>query len=187
MRTREEAIAHGVPESFWRFVNESCRVRPEGIRMVAADALPKPAKRLLAHTRDMTSTLAEFHGSALKVEILQRCQRDEYYLREVFLRTIAGDQIVEYGVIGIALGRFGPVQQQTILAGKYPLGEILHRFHIPFVSAPIGYFEIPSDAVTAPHFATSDATSCHGRFNRLATATGEPLASIMEILPPTKS
>lgn len=187
MRTLDEAIAQGVPEAFWRFVSDACGVSPGAFRMVEGNAVPEPAKQLLVHRRDMTTTLAEFHGSELRVEIFQTVRRDDLYLREVFLRTTAHDRVVEYGVIAIALEQFSPAQRDIISAGRTPLGELLHQAKIPFISAPIGFFAVPATTVAArrPGFAQgASCAGCHGRFNRLAKSTGEPLAWIMEILPP---
>jgi hypothetical protein len=184
MRTREEAIAQGVPEAFWQFLHESCGTRPEAFRMLESSALPEPAKRLLVHRRDMTTTLAEFHGSELRVERLQVQRRGDLYLREVFLRTINDDRVVEYGVIAIALDQFTPSQREVIEAGQTPLGELLHRFKIPFVSAPIGFFAVSAKTIAPAGFSDADDALSHGRFNRLTKSTGEPLAWIMEILPP---
>ena len=173
-----------MPETFWRFVREACGVQPEAFVALEGAAVPEPAKQLLVHRRDMTTTLAEFHGSELRVDRLQVQRRGELYLREVFLRTLANDRIVEYGVIAIALDAFDAPQRHVIEEAQAPVGEVLHRFKVPFVSAPIGFFAVPARAIAAAGFsAPSDAVS-HGRFNRLAKPTGEPLAWIMEILPP---
>jgi chorismate-pyruvate lyase len=152
--------------------------------MVEGNAVPEPAKQLLVHRRDMTTTLAEFHGSELRVELFQTVRRDDLYLREVFLRTTAHNRIVEYGVIAIALEQFSPAQQEIIASGRIPLGGLLHQAKIPFVSAPIGFFAVPAKTLAASRPGFGEGATCHGRFNRLAKATGEPLAWIMEILPP---
>ena len=184
MRTIDEVIAQGVPPTLWRFVSEGCRLRADALTLVAAEDVPEPAKRLLVHRRDMTSTLAEFHGSALRVDIFQQLRIDGLYLREVFLRTFDGDRMVEYGVIAIALEQFQPEAQQAITAGEAPLGELLHRFKIPFTSAPICFFSVPAEGLGGTPVGVPDGAICHGRFNRLTKATGQPLAWIMEILPP---
>ena len=110
--------------------------------------LPEPEHRLLVHSQDMTSTLASFHESPLRVEILQHQRENELYLREVFLRTIRSDTIVEYGVIAIALDQFTAPQQAAVEGGQIPLGGLLHRFKIPFESAPIGFFRASSASFT---------------------------------------
>jgi chorismate-pyruvate lyase len=131
----------------------------------------------------MTSTLAQFYGSPIRVDLLQSRECDELYLREVFLRTVASDQIVEYGVIAVALDQYTPPQQDAIRAGQTPLGALLHRFRIPFESAPIGFFAVPTSRLAEKHREALGRAECFGRFNQLAKPTGEPLAWIMEILP----
>src|SRR5688572_16153322 len=98
MRPMNETIAQVLPDALWAFISEACGLPAAALRMLPPEALPEPARRLLVHQRDMTSTLAECHGSELRVEILQQKRSEDFYLREVFLRTIATEAIVEYGV-----------------------------------------------------------------------------------------
>lgn len=183
MRTVEQVIAQEVPETLRRFVREGCGIAPEAFRPLAPTAVPEPDRRLLVHAHDMTSTLAAFHGSVLHVEVLQAQRLDDFYVREVLLRTEA-NVVVEYGVIAIALEQFTAPQQEAIQAGKIPLGGVLHRFHISFVSAPIGFFSVPASELKVTPFQVPGNIACHGRFNRLAKSSGESLAWILEILPP---
>jgi hypothetical protein len=184
MRTVDEVIAPVLPECLRRFMRESCRIPADAFRPLAATNVPEPARQLLVHSHDMTSTLASFHESPLRVEVLQRQREGDLYLREVFLRTVPVDAIVEYGIIAIALEQFTPVQQDAVQAGQVPLGGLLHRFKLAFESAPIGFFSAPGTALTRTPLATSTDAMCFGRFNRLTKQTGEPLAWILEILPP---
>lgn len=178
------SLTRGLPDSLQRFMRETCGIPIAALVARPGAELPEPARQLLVHGQDMTSTLAGFHGSALRVEVLQSQQRDTLYFREVFLRTRSDDRIVEYGVIAIALEPFTPPQREAILAGEIPLGELLHRFRIPFVSAPIGFFSVSSASLGDRPFAVPADTPCHGRFNRLGLPTGATLAWILEILPP---
>jgi hypothetical protein len=180
----KQMLAHDLPETLRAFIGDACRISADAFQHVTPNDMPEPAKRLLVHSRDMTSTLAAFHESPLRVEILQTRQNEEIYLREVFLRTTATDAIVEYGVIAIALAQFTAVQQQAIRAGVAPLGALLHRFQISFVSAPIGFFSVAAEVLAGTPYQPPARATCFGRFNRLSKSTGEPLAWILEILPP---
>lgn len=161
-----------------------CRLPFDAFRPLPGANLPEPARRLLDHARDMTSTLAAFHGSALRVEILQCSRAEEIYLREVFLRTTGTGRIVEYGVLAVALEQFTAPQRAEIEAGRTPLGALLHRFQLPFVSAPIAFFGANAESLAATPLGAHAAGECFGRLNRLARPTGESLAWILEILPP---
>lgn len=162
----------------------ACHLPSDTLHSLPGAALPEPDRSLLDHARDMTSTLADFHRSLLRVEILQQVRQDDLYLREVFLRTQTLDLIVEYGVIAIALEHFTPPQREAIQGGYGPLGGLLHQFKIPFVSAPIRFFSVASAVLTRLPFGGGRSTRCHGRLNHLSRPTGEPLAWILEILPP---
>jgi hypothetical protein len=179
--------APGVPLSLWNFLHASCRLPTDALQLQPGPELPEPARSLLVHDRDMTSTLADFHASPLRVEIVQHVQQDDIYLREVFLRTQSLDQIVEYGVIAIMLEQFTPPQRAAIRGGRAPLGGLLHFYRIPFVSAPISFFSVADTKLTQSRLAGVMRGLCYGRFNLLAKPTGEPLAWIMEILPPPPS
>ena len=184
MPTDHPILADRVPETLWKFLRDDCGLPSGAFQLRPGPELPEPARRLLVHTRDMTSALATYHESLLRVEKLQSCERDGFYLREVFLRTLNADAIVEYGVIVIAFEQFSAWQQDTIRAGQAPLGALLHRFEIPFVSTPIGFFAVAGENLAATRLATPAGAMCFGRFNRLARESGEPLAWILEILPP---
>ena len=184
MSSVTQAVAQDVPEALVDFVRETCRLSIDDFRACPPNELPARDRQLLVHAQDMTSTLANFHGSPLRVDLLQRRQSGDLYLREVFLRTQTAAAIVEYGVIAIALESFTTIQQVTIQAGHTPLGEVLHRFRIPFVSAPIGFFSVAAEHLAATPLAPPRDAVLYGRFNRLTKPMGDPLAWILEILPP---
>lgn len=177
-------LSTGLPETLCRFIADACALDVSRFNSRRGADLPQPDRSLLDHDRDMTSTLATHHGSALRVEVL-RCRTESgLYLREVFLRTVGADKIVEYGVLAVALAAFSAEARAVIEAGRTPLGAILHQFKIPFVSAPIGFFTAGAASLAATPFTLPAGAIASGRFNRLATPAGETLAWIMEILPP---
>ncbi|MEO6244384.1 MAG: hypothetical protein ABIQ12_03030 [Opitutaceae bacterium] len=184
METDVPVVAKGVPEALWAFLRGSCHLAFDSFRALPGDRLPEPAHGLLDHASDMTSTLAVFHGSPLRVDVLQCRRVGELYLREVFLRTIVADRIVEYGVIAVALDQYSTEQRAAIESGEAPLGALLHRFQIPFVSAPIGFFSATAANLSGTPLAEYAPGECYGRLNCLSKPTREPLAWIVEILPP---
>ena len=56
-----------------------------GIESVDSDALPEPYRSLLVHERDMTSTLGQFHGDDIGLEVLHRHNDADAFYREVLL------------------------------------------------------------------------------------------------------
>jgi hypothetical protein len=182
--TVDQPTPRAVPEVLTKFMADACALRADAFVTRPAAELPERERTLLVHAQDMTSTLARFHGSSLQVEILQERRVEGMYLREVFLRTLSEGTVVEYGVLAVELEQFGPAEREALEGGHMPLGALLHRFKIPFVSAPIRFFSVAGEALaTTPLHPVKD-TTCYGRFNLLAKPTGEPLAWILEILPP---
>lgn len=184
MAITEIKFGTSLPPELREFLREACGIDVAELRPVAGSNLLQPARSLLDHDRDMTSTLATHHGSALRVEVLRCRTEGGLYLREVFLRTESTDKIVEYGVLAVALAAFSAEAHAAIEAGRTPLGAILHQFKVPFVSAPIGFFTADAASLASTPLALPPGATASGRFNRLATPAGETLAWIMEILPP---
>ncbi len=147
--------------------------------------LPAPQRELLCHSRDMTSTLADYHGGPVDLEIVQEPADDRAYVREVLLKV--GEKVVEYGLIRIYLESFPPDLRTQILAGKRPLGALLNESGLPYTSEPSGFLKIPSELFSADFFPPANSNFLFGRYNTLLDESGGKLARILEILPFEKS
>ncbi len=178
-----EAVLQKMPKGLLGFIQNHCALSMESFRLIGSEEMPEPQRSLLCHDKDMTSTLCEFHGSALQVEALRKEKLLETYIREVYLRTADGGKIVEYGVIAILLQGFDPEQRELIEQDRKPLGGLLHHFEIEFTSAPLCFFYLNEDAVVRNPVAGFGQSKYFGRFNELAKPNGQTLAWIMEILP----
>ena len=108
------------------------------------EALPQPYQRLLAHQRDMTSTLESYHGVILRVDARKTRRHGTLYSREVTLRCAIHRRAVEFGIIRIHIDRLDATGQKLALDGKVPFGAILNGLKIPYVSRPSGYFWLDS-------------------------------------------
>lgn len=179
----EEVIVQGMPESLRRYIVENCSIPASSFHLKSGEELPQPSRGLLFHDHDMTSTLADFHGSKLYVDRIQSLEIDDVYFREVFLRSKKTDGVVEYGVIAIVLKSFSEEERQVIEADLEPLGGLLHQFQIEFDSSPVCFFAISAEHLVDTPFKDLEGHTFYGRFNRLAKSNGQTLAWIMEILP----
>jgi len=141
----------------------------EGLSWVEPEEVGATERRLLCHERDMTSTLAEYHGGEVTLEVLGQEQNEGNYLREVILSV--GDRQVEYGLIEIHLGHLPGEVQARVLTGMEPFGGILNDSGLSYRSEPVGFFR------------ASDSEFSFGRYNNLLDAEGRVLARIIEILP----
>ncbi len=152
---------------------------------VDASAMPEPYRRLLVHDRDMTSTLEAFHGERSRLRPLVQELRDGGLWRKVVLVGIDTGAAQEFGAIRIDLGLFSAAARREIIAGQRPLGAILARFDLSYVSQPRQFFSLDADAELARYFAVAEGLRLFGRQNVLSTPQGA-LAEVVEILPPTR-
>lgn len=179
----EEVIVNGMPESLRRYIVEDCSIPAASFRILPGEELPEPAKQLMFHDEDMTSTLARFYESDIYIDKIQSIERGDVYLREVFLRTKKADTVVEYGVIAIVLDSFDQEHREEIEADQEPFGGLLHKFNVEFQSAPVCFFAISAEYLAFTPFKDLEGHTFYGRFNQPSKSNGQTLAWIMEILP----
>jgi len=154
---------------------------------VSGKEVPEPARTLLVHDSDMTPTLEKFHGSSVRLEVLSRKERGDFYFREVVLEKCSDGRPVEFGAIKINLGLFPPAARKDILAELLPLGHVLAKWSLKHSSHPKAYLEVVSDDFIRAALKLGDVGLLYGRRNTLFDPQGRPLAEIVEILPPSKS
>lgn len=164
------------------FYEQAGRTMPE-VHFVEPQDLPEPARSLLVHQRDMTSTLARFHGSAITLDVRARELRDDQLLREVTLRRASDAGAVEYGAIRIELEIFEGEAREKIESGAAPLGELIETYVENYRSAPRGYFRVVSDAVMASALEVEEGIELYGRSNELSDSSGAVFADVVEVLP----
>ena len=146
--------------------------------------IPEPYKSLLVHQHDMTSTLENFYGGRIRLQIVGRDRKGSDYFREVALLVEESSRPVEFGAIKISLDLFPEAAQAAILEEHWPLGRILKESKIAFNSQPRGFLRIASDKLINQVLHLNGAHLLFGRRNTLWNRAGRPLAEIVEILPP---
>ena len=174
-----QSIAHPLDEFYAR---SGLNLPP--LDQVDGEAVPEPYKSLLVHERDMTSTLETFHKTGIHLRLVSRQQRGDQYCREVVLALDGSEKPVEFGAIKIHLNRFSEQARQEILREQFPLGHILKDFGIEYQSRPKAFLRIASDKTINGLLGLSGAHLLYGRRNTLLNPADEPLAEIVEILPP---
>jgi chorismate-pyruvate lyase len=154
------------------------------IDQIRGEEMPEPYRSLLVHQNDMTPTLEKFHGGKIHVHVLRREQRNGFYFREVVLEKDADDAPVEFGAIKINLSLFEPKARQLILGEREPLGHILADCAVVHSSRPKAYLKLLADDLIGETLRVSRRTTLYGRRNTLFNPQQQPLAEIVEILPP---
>lgn len=154
---------------------------------VAPETMPEPARQLLVHQRDMTRTLESFHQGRLHLRLLRQQREDAHYFRLVALELDGTSQPVEFGATKVYLGHLPARARDLILEGRRPLGGILNDQGVPYRSAPSAFFVTAGDDLIREALGLAAGTAplrLYGRRNTLSSPEGEPLAEIIEILPP---
>ena len=152
---------------------------------VKPDEVEQPYRDLLCHEHDMTSTLSDFHGGEVELQIFEEGCDSECYFREVLLRV--GAKPVEYGLIRIFLGNFPEGLGSAITEGSKPLGTILNESGLEYFSRPGGFLKISGETFQPEFFPSSGGEFLFGRYNELIGAQEKVLARIIEILPKENS
>ena len=156
-----------------------------GFQEIESQELPEPYKQLLAHEGDMTSRLENAYRSSIRVNMLRSSNDGKNYFREVILQTSdSPPRAVEYGAIEIQLSLLPDFAKEEVIVGKKPLGGILNEGRIPYACELRGFFKIMPDASILEAFAMETSLELFGRSNRIETRSGDPIALIVEVLPP---
>ena len=174
-----QSIAYPLDEFYLR-----SRLSLPPLDQIDGEAVPEPYKSLLVHERDMTSTLEGFYKTGIHLRLFSRQQHGDEYAREVVLALDGNEQPVEFGAIKIHLDRFPDPARREILREHFPLGHILKDFAIDYQSQPKAFLRIASDKTINALLGLTGAHLLYGRRNTLLNSSGEPLAEIVEILPP---
>jgi len=149
--------------------------------------MPEPYRSLLVHESDMTGTLERFCGQAMLLHTIERIIMPDRVVRHVELRGAEDNQPAEFGAIEISLDQFEAGPREEILEGVLPLGTILKKTEMDFISRPSAYFRIQPGASLRHSFGVPADGWLYGRCNRLLALGGGAIADVVEILPPNLS
>ena len=158
---------------------------PEATK-IEIECIPEPYRNLLVHENDMTPTLEAAYRQRIHIRMISRKVEDDVLLRQVVLVLDSDERPVEFGAICIQLNQLPPGARQLVLDSKLPLGRLLQDFFIQHSSQPVAYFEVNADERIGEALQTPSRQRLYGRRNKLLMPSGEVLAEVVEILPPSK-
>lgn len=159
--------------------------KPPDVEAVDGADMPQPYRRLLVHRNDMTPTLEAFADRRIRLRPLDVHEGEDALYRQVVLITEQGEKPMEFGAIKIYLNRFNADARQQILGCRCPLGTILREHEIPHSSRPTDFFRMRREPVIAAALELDDdVRTLYGRHNVLWNEGDEPLAEVVEVLPP---
>lgn len=156
----------------------------KALEFLVPDQIPGPYRSLLVHESDMTGTLERYCGQAMLLHTIERVVTPDRVVRHVELRGAEDDQPAEFGAIEISLDQFEAGPREEILEGVIPLGTILKKAEMDFISRPVAYFRIQPGAAVRHSFGVPTDGWLYGRCNQLLAPNGQSIAEVVEILPP---
>jgi hypothetical protein len=157
------------------------------LRPAAPGELPETERVLLVHDRDMTPTLEAAHGGSLHLRVLRYTASEEAVNRLVVLVLDSGGETVGIGAIHIFMKRLPPAAKERVLEWREPFGRILQETGVTHYSRPVAYFDVTADSVIMDALGLRDPCVLHGRRSTIWNESGEELADVVEILPPSKN
>ncbi len=156
----------------------------KALEFLLPSQIPEPYHGLLVHESDMTGTLERYCGQAMFLHTIERVITPDRIVRHVELRGAEDKQAAEFGAIEISLDQFETEPREEILVGELPLGTILKKAKMEFISRPIAYFRIKPGASVRHSFGVPADGWLYGRCNKLLALSGRTIADVVEILPP---
>ena len=154
--------------------------RPQ-IEEIPADAVPEPYHRLLVHTHHMTVTVEEFYGVPVHIRVLEARKQGLDYARKILL--VAGEHVVQFGLVRIDLSVCSENIRQAILAEQLPLGRILIEHKMLRRIEPQAFLRVTLSATMAEWFHVQAGSRSYGRIGVIYTDV-RPVVHVLEILAP---
>ena len=156
----------------------------KALEFLTPSQLPEPYRSLLVHESDMTGTLERYCDQAMLLHTIERIITPDRVVRHVELRGAETNRAAEFGAIEISLDQFEAGPREEILEGELPLGTILKKAEMEFISRPLAYFRIQPGASMRHSFGVPKDGWLYGRCNQLLALDGRTIADVVEILPP---
>jgi chorismate-pyruvate lyase len=152
---------------------------------VQVDRLVVPGlyRSLLDHTNHMTVTVESHHRDRVNVEVLQSDIQGEHYRREILLRTLQSNRVVQYGIVRLNLKFLSEKPRDEILAQKKPLGRVLIEHNVLRQIELFDLLRVKCGPVLANHFDVPLGTETFGR-TALLHCDDEPAIELLEVVAP---
>jgi hypothetical protein len=152
--------------------------------IVAADAVPGAANRLLVHHNHMTVELERFHGNPVDVRVLHERYdgENDSYSRQIGLQLAGTQQIVEWGIARLNFKCVSPQVRDEVLAKQTPLGAILIKHNVHRRIEPRHFLRFPAMSHFIELFELShNAAPLYGRLGTIY-CDDEPAIEVLEIV-----
>jgi chorismate-pyruvate lyase len=184
-----DPITHLVPSEQARQLEELVRLffptlsNLGNFTEVEGAAMPAAARLLLAHNRHMTTTLEDFHGSRVRVEVLATGADDDRYWRQILLRRKTDGGVVQFAVVRIDFRHVDGAIRREIEEQGAPLGRILIEHNVLRSVVMLSLWQIGAAPELQRRLEMPAAGTVYGR-TALIYCNGAPAIELLEILSP---
>ncbi|MEO1615155.1 MAG: hypothetical protein AAFV88_04850 [Planctomycetota bacterium] len=147
---------------------------------------PEPSNSLLNHHAHMTVTVESHYGQPVRV-VVHRCHRNtnegNWYVREITLRTVESDQVVQYGIVRLDVDALQPDVWREIESQKIPLGRVLIQHNVLRDVQLCKLWEFQAGSRLASMLDVEPSSSVFGR-TALIYCDGHPAIELLEVVSP---
>lgn len=171
-----------IGELYGLFADDADRPTAE---VIAAEEMPEPYRRLLAHNHHMTVTVEGHYGGPVDVAVLDVREEADVYARKILLALRDGGRVVQFGLVRIHLNCCSPEVRAEILARRTPLGRILIQHNVLRHIEPRAFLRVEPAAKMAEWFGLPRPQTTYGRLG-VIFFEGRPAIEVLEILAPAE-
>ena len=148
---------------------------------VPVQDVPQAYAELLVHNEHMTVRLGRYHGTPVRLRVLQEHIADNIYRREIVLLVGQTDTIVEVGVVRMNLSKVPLEVRDEILARNKPLGDILIDHDILRRIEPRWYLRFAQRSGLLLCFSDPPPETAYGRIGTIH-CNGEAAIELLEVV-----
>ncbi|MGB7347346.1 MAG: hypothetical protein WBD20_24200 [Pirellulaceae bacterium] len=149
----------------------------------SAQSVPSPYDSLLDHNKHMTVTVESFHGDKVAVAVHRTKRDDNWYSREITLKTEKTGQIVQYGIVRLNINSLDPVVWRRIESEEVPLGRVLIEHNVLREVQLCELWRVLAGPSLAKLMHIKVGETAYGR-TALIFCDGEPAIELLEIVAP---
>ncbi len=144
---------------------------------------PKIYQELLDHSAHMTVTVERHHGDKVDVEVLSESWSGDHYQRKILLRRHSDRQIVQFGIVRVALAKLPSTVRTEVIEGSTPLGRVLIEHDVLREVHLINVWKVRCGSDLARNFSVDQGEVTYGRTARILVES-EPAIELLEIVAP---
>ena len=161
--------------------------RPEQLgafeQLPAAEEVPQPYHRLLAHNEHMTVTVEDFYGCKVDVQVLATKRDGNFYSRKILLTRQSDGKVVQFGIPRLNFTYLQDDVRREIESESKPLGRVLIDHDVMREVQLATLWKVTPGPDLCRMFGLVAPQTTYGR-TAMIYCNGEPAIELLEIMTP---